>query len=153
VILVILTGAPAVSAEYSVFVEKSTYRIGEDLSVCIKTEGGRITLVFTGHYTLNMNLGDLPKGSYCFQVGTIEPQDVGSWTVILTVESLPFWGETTGNLQQNQPKAYFRVLPEIVPEFPDFGTLPIVLAVVLIAALVLLKRSRISMSNEGREHQ
>jgi hypothetical protein len=137
-ILMVFIAIPLVRADYYVSTDKSTYRIGEPITVYVRTDGGRLALVLEGPYTINVPLGDFPKGSYTFTIGETEARDVGSWTVTLRVETCA--GYCLGYDSSNPPKAYFQVIAENVPEFPMPGTILPVLAVALVGTTILARR-------------
>jgi hypothetical protein len=130
-IFMIIIGSPAASASYTLSTDKSTYQVGESITVYLCTDGGKVGLTASGPYTMNFNLGDLPQGCYNFQLGQAEQQDVGYWNLVMTMDTpVPFFPAL------NPPQTHFTVMASNVPEF----SIPVlVLVIVLVGSLIMTK--------------
>jgi hypothetical protein len=131
IILASLTNAVA---QNSVWTDKTTYQVGDTISVCVATGGGKVTLVLSGPYILNVNLGDLPSGSSCFPIGQAEQRDVGSWTVAMYVSPaiypmIPYTSSPSAT-------SYFYVVNNATPEFSNSS---FIIVVTLLVSLLVFR--------------
>lgn len=125
-------------ANDSVWTDRSTYQVGDTISVCVATNGGKVTLVMSGPYTLNINLGTLPAGSLCVPIGQAEQRDVGPWTVSMYVSS-PYYPLLPGSGSGPSATTYFVVENSATPEFSSFVP---VIVVALIGSVLVIRTAR-----------
>ncbi|MGB9022249.1 MAG: hypothetical protein WCC94_02305 [Candidatus Bathyarchaeia archaeon] len=131
-VCVVLVSVPAVRADYTLSVDKSSYQVGDTLIVNVCTEGGKVTLTLSGPYTAYINLGDLAKGCYRIPLGETEQRDVGFWTITMSVDNpVPLFQLP---LSSNPPRVSFTVFA--VPEFPIPA---LVMGIVLVGASFMVR--------------
>jgi hypothetical protein len=122
----------SVSAAYSLSTDRGSYQVGDSITVYFCTDGGKIGLTGQGPYTMNFNLGDLPQGCYNFPLGQAEQQDIGYWTLIMTMDTpVPLFPSL------NPPQTHFTVVGS--PNVPEFPIPVVVLAIILIGSSIVIK--------------
>jgi hypothetical protein len=127
--VLVMASISTVAAD-SVWTDKSTYQVGDTLTICISTNGGKIGLKLSGPYTINVNIGNMPSGTTCFPIETLEQRDIGQWTITMYVD-VPI----PAIVLPGSAQAYFTVVPSV----PEFAYPPLILAVALVGGFLSIR--------------